>query len=520
MSFCPNCGSPTNDGAKFCRNCGSVLTPVPPKAVQPQPQPVYQQPVQIQPQPQTVVIQQPVVQPTAQSATLPANTKKEKTNGLCSAGFVLSLLGLFLFGITSLFGLIFSVIGLISANKKKQKGKGKAIAGIIMATLMIIAGIALVFVLKTKNPVTDFIQTNFGINLNHTVPDYIDYTVNDGWVLAEDESYIVFNSKNNTVKYCVNYLDTDNYYITGSYEMYTGQKAANYLTKDLGASGISEEDLDYIIRRDFGLNEDNLIAITCHYKKYIIDGEVQDKFQSKTTHLYGFYTLIEQNGIVFDAIRITNLETGKTYTLVREDQYADFMLPEDETAETTEETTGYDETDYTVPEDYEDYDEDDDSDDEYNEPDEDYDSYDGDILGDALTGTILLTHGEWEKWTETDESALDDYISSSYQIINVDTETIINLTAFNITVTPDMPATLTEGSRVEMENEGITITDYGETLIGGFRAYMVTGQYQDGMYLTIMYFTDDNGYLHFISVEYYPNDIASYEMVKDTYTLS
>ena len=513
MSFCPNCGSPTNDGAKFCRNCGSVLPAVPVKAVQPQP--VYQQPVQMQPQP--VVIQQPVVQPAPQNTVPPTGTQKEKTNGLCSAGFVLSLLGLFLFGITSLFGLIFSVIGLISANKKKQKGKGKAIAGIIMATLMIIAGIAVFFILRTNNPVTEFIQTTFGINLNHTVPDYVDYTVNDGWVLAEDESYIEFDSKHNSVKYCVSYHDTGNYYINGRYEIYTGKKAADYLTVKLGDSGVSERDLDYITKDDFGLSEDNLLAITCHYDEYIIDGKTQDKFQSRTTHLYGFYTLIEQNGKVFDAIRVTNIETGKTYTLIRIDQYADYVIPEDTSIETIEETTEYDETGYSDPVDDEDYDNDGD---EYDEPDENYDSYDGDILGDALTGTVLLTQGEWETWTEADESALDDYISSRHQMINVDTETLINLTAFNITVAPDMPASLTEGTRDEMETEGITIIEYGETVIGGYKAYMVTGQYQDGMYLTVMYFTDDNGYLHFISVEYYPNDTASYEMVKDTYTLS
>lgn len=26
--FCPRCGSPTNDGLKFCRNCGLPITPV------------------------------------------------------------------------------------------------------------------------------------------------------------------------------------------------------------------------------------------------------------------------------------------------------------------------------------------------------------------------------------------------------------------------------------------------------------------------------------------------------------
>lgn len=505
MSYCPNCGSLTNDGAKFCRSCGSPLPAMPAQAVRPQP--VYQQPVQLQPQPQPVVIQQPA----AQAATAPVTAKKEKTNGLCSAGFVLSLLGIFLFGITSLFGLIFSVIGLISANKKKQKGKGKAVAGIIMATLMIIAGVVVFFLLKTDNPLTDLIETTFRINLNHTVPDYKDYALEDGWVLAEDESYIEFNDKKGTVKYCVNYLDTDNYYLSGRYEFYTGKKAYDYLTKKLGDSGISEDDLEYIIRDDFSYYEDNLIAITCYYDEYIIDDEAQDGFEPKTTHLYGFYKLIEQNGTVFDAIAITNLETGNSYTLIKENQYAYYMIPEDE-------------PDQQDPQDYDgddDYDDDyDDGQDGYDESDANDTSPDGEILGDSLTGTVVLTSGTWETWTAIDESALDDYISSSQSKINVDTETIIILTAFTITVNQDTLPSLSEGAGEDMENEGLTVIEYGETTIGGFRAYTVTGQYPDGMYMTIIYFTDDNDYLHLISVEYYPDDTAAYEMVISTYSLS
>ena len=79
-----------------------------------------------------------------------------KVNGLCSAGFVLSLLGLFLFGITSVLGLIFSVIGLIVAGKKKQGGKGKAIAGIIMSVIMI-AGVGIFYGLL-RGPISDKLE--------------------------------------------------------------------------------------------------------------------------------------------------------------------------------------------------------------------------------------------------------------------------------------------------------------------------------------------------------------------------
>ena len=135
MPVCPNCGA-NNAGGKFCSSCGSPL---------PAEQPVYTaQPVQPQPVAQPVaqpivppVYQQPVYQPTVyQQAVQPVNPPV-KNNGLCTAGFVLSLIGMFTVGLTSFFGLIFSVIGLIVSGKKKEGGKGKAIAGIIMSVIML-----------------------------------------------------------------------------------------------------------------------------------------------------------------------------------------------------------------------------------------------------------------------------------------------------------------------------------------------------------------------------------------------
>ena len=108
MAFCTNCGAQNDEGSKFCNSCGAPLQfgqPVQPQAQPAQPeyqQPVYQQPVYQQPQVQPV---QPLyVQPMA------SNEPSVKKNGFCTAGFVLSLLGIFLVGTTSLFGLIFSIV--------------------------------------------------------------------------------------------------------------------------------------------------------------------------------------------------------------------------------------------------------------------------------------------------------------------------------------------------------------------------------------------------------------------------
>ena len=149
MALCPNCGALNNDGSKFCTSCGGplpVAQPAPQPAAQPAPQAsveipnpqnqYWQQPAQ----PQAVPVQQPQAVPIvpaqpvyAQPITQPVQNKanKPKSNGLCTAGLVLSIIGWFTLGLTSIFGFLFSLIGLIVVSKKREPGKGKAIGAIV-----------------------------------------------------------------------------------------------------------------------------------------------------------------------------------------------------------------------------------------------------------------------------------------------------------------------------------------------------------------------------------------------------
>lgn len=190
--YCESCGTFVPDGQAFCANCGSPVaqaapaaqpapTPAaaasvaapataPAPAPQPMAQPAYQQPAYQQPQPQyqQPQYQQPVYQtpqyqaPTYQQpvavaqpvyaqplyaqpvlvAQQPAPAKRG--NGMATAGLVFGILTLVFCWIPSLYygfgllGLIFSIVGLV---KKNASGKGKAIAGLILAVLGVIAGI-------------------------------------------------------------------------------------------------------------------------------------------------------------------------------------------------------------------------------------------------------------------------------------------------------------------------------------------------------------------------------------------
>ena len=195
--YCESCGNLVPDGQAFCSNCGAAVAqaapaaqpapapaaapapapvaaapvaapapapaPAPQPMAQPQPvQPAYQQPVYQQPQYQQPQYQQPsyqaptyqepvaVAQPVyaqpvyTQPVVLAQAAPAKRGNGMATAGLVFGILTFVFCWIPSLYygfgllGLIFSIVGLV---KKNASGKGKAIAGLILAVLGVIAGI-------------------------------------------------------------------------------------------------------------------------------------------------------------------------------------------------------------------------------------------------------------------------------------------------------------------------------------------------------------------------------------------
>lgn len=185
--YCESCGAFVPDGQKFCASCGAaigtpsaypasaptpvaavpVAAPAPSPAPQPmaqpqQAQPIYQQPVYQQPQPiyqqpqyqaptyqQPVAVAQPVyAQPVYTQPVVVAQqpAPAKRGNGMATAGLVFGILAFVFSWIPGLYygfgllGLIFSIVGIC---KKKAPGKGKAIAGLILAVLGVIAGIVI-----------------------------------------------------------------------------------------------------------------------------------------------------------------------------------------------------------------------------------------------------------------------------------------------------------------------------------------------------------------------------------------
>lgn len=148
MKICSNCGASIGDNEKFCSNCGSKQT----EADQPGTQQEY-----TQSEAQQMDSAQADTQQTySQSEEYQTNYNNYQpqpagTSGFAIAGFVLSIVAIFLNGfffIPSILGIIFSCIGL-SQCKKGKGGKGLAIAGLVISIVFLVIYLALIAVSVT-----------------------------------------------------------------------------------------------------------------------------------------------------------------------------------------------------------------------------------------------------------------------------------------------------------------------------------------------------------------------------------
>ena len=170
--FCPNCGNHILDAnASFCPNCGAQLNSFTQGNDQSSAQQDSQQDFQQGSQQDSQQdFQQDFQQDSQQNSqqswynqfnyTPPQQdctpcAPSANYNGLSIAGFSLScaaiISNILLFGLPGIVGLILSIVGLCQCNKRSEKGRGLAIAGIVIGavlTLLMIltyAGLILAF---------------------------------------------------------------------------------------------------------------------------------------------------------------------------------------------------------------------------------------------------------------------------------------------------------------------------------------------------------------------------------------
>lgn len=150
--ICKYCVNTIDDNAKFCPHCGNPVEPFIPAepaapgvpsypAENPAPQQNYDS---VQPSAPYAPAQ---TYPPQQPAYAPVYAPAQKTNGLAIAGFVCSIAGALLPSIGFILlivGLVLSIIGLTQIKKTGEKGRGLAIAGIIISCIAFLLGILLV----------------------------------------------------------------------------------------------------------------------------------------------------------------------------------------------------------------------------------------------------------------------------------------------------------------------------------------------------------------------------------------
>ncbi|WP_051688809.1 zinc ribbon domain-containing protein [Butyrivibrio sp. AE2032] len=545
MSFCPNCGAENIDGAKFCGNCGGALAAAQPAQPVYQPvqeaqpaQPVYQpvqeaQPVQpvYQPvqeaQPVQPDYQQPIpiqpVQPVYAQPIVPPVSNRPKTNSLCKTGFILSLVGLACIGLTCPIGLILCVIGLFSSSKKKEGGKGLAIAGIIISSIIIVS--MTFYFITSWDEFTKEFDFLGGITPVSTTTDDDDDRKTDykkiieknSWIAKGDQSYLVFTKKDKSFTYYQSYFDLSDNYYTGHYEIYVGEDAMDYITEDLDDYGVTRDELRQTIRMNDDYETENLVCISLVHEEMIVGG-VDQADSSWTVNYFGFFLTPEKGGKTYNVLDIANMETASYTTFIKEDEYVDFTGTALTTSTEPDMTTSeiFETTEYTEPSDTTETTETTETS-MTSESTENTTSSDSSVMGNSITGTVDLSGDGWADWYEADGQ--DDYYESRVMKINMNTGTIVNLSVYKEFYNSDAPKAYAEFMKQSMESEGCTDVTMESTKLGGYDAYSVSGVYTSGEHLAIWLFVDNSSRLHFVSVEYTDKDTTSYDMVKNTYKL-
>ena len=118
--FCKSCGAELPKDSKFCSFCGATV----------EEQPTENSPAETQ-------------QPTPETNTvvneLQTSATGKKFSGKAIAGFVLSLVGLFIAGLPcGILGIIFCSNGLKESSSGEYRGKGLSIAGLVISIIDIV----------------------------------------------------------------------------------------------------------------------------------------------------------------------------------------------------------------------------------------------------------------------------------------------------------------------------------------------------------------------------------------------
>ncbi len=124
------------------------------------------------------------------------------------------------------------------------------------------------------------------------------------WQASGDSSMIVCGTDGN-FRYYRSAEDLTNNYYEGTYEFYMGKDAVSYITTELSAYGVTEEELEGVFDRNEQYEESNFVIFVLNNEACIVDGEniVDSPYQ---TPYFGFY--LEEDGVPY--LDIANMNSG------------------------------------------------------------------------------------------------------------------------------------------------------------------------------------------------------------------
>lgn len=118
--------------------------------------------------------------------------------------------------------------------------------------------------------------------------------------LKKDGSFKYYKNKDNL---------TDNYY-EGTYKVYRGEKAIEYIDSELSQYGLTRQEQEDLINNNREYREDNYYCLVLKNKKCIVGGKNTLPDEVETPY-YGFY--------LNNSIGLVNMKTANIYEFVRQD---------------------------------------------------------------------------------------------------------------------------------------------------------------------------------------------------------
>ena len=267
--YCTNCGNKLKDDENYCTNCGCEV----------------------------VNSDSNVTETVTFTEHENSSSKDNQPNNKGNLSLILGILAciFFWFPILSIPFMIVSFI--LGSQYKKETGK-KSIGVILSIISLILFIVEIVIVIVGMFFWVSYLDENTDYDWGD-YPDYYDYFHDNdqdeadffdikgySWK-GDDNSFLYLNQDNSYVWYQDDHDHQNNFYL-GTFEVYNGNDAIEYITNHLAEYGITEkEQQDLFQNGKYDLEDYYLLILNC--SKTMLNGQEQNFSNGSKVHYYGFY---------------------------------------------------------------------------------------------------------------------------------------------------------------------------------------------------------------------------------------